>query len=44
MLAQATGIYRARPAAGPLCDHFACAWVHPIAGIADKDDPRRAGR
>jgi hypothetical protein len=30
MLAQATGIYRERPAAGPLCDHFACAWVHRL--------------
>ena len=30
MLAQATGIYRERPAAGPLSDHFDCAWVHRL--------------
>ena len=30
MLAQATGIYRERPAAGPLRDHFACVWVHRL--------------
>jgi AraC-like DNA-binding protein len=30
MLAQATGIYRERPAAGPLRGHFACTWVHRL--------------
>ena len=44
MLAQATGIYRERPAAGPLSDHFDCAWVHRLPAIAAEDDPRGAGR
>jgi AraC-like DNA-binding protein len=30
MLAQATGIYRERPAPAPLSDHFACTWVHRL--------------
>jgi len=30
LLAQATGIYRERPAAGSLGDHFACVWVHRL--------------
>jgi AraC-like DNA-binding protein len=30
VLAQATGIYREQPVAGPLRDHFVCAWAHRL--------------
>lgn len=29
-LAQSTGIYRERPAAGPLAAHFKCLWLHRL--------------
>jgi AraC-like DNA-binding protein len=32
MLAQATGTYRERPVAGPLREHFVCAWIHCLPG------------
>ena len=32
VLAQATGTYRERAVAGPLREHFVCAWVHRLPG------------